>query len=218
MQRRTRRDGCESPANLLCEAFVTDIILASSSRYRSELLQKLRLPFRTRSPEVDETRGAGEPPRELVERLAAAKADAVADGLTAGLVIGSDQVAVCDEQVLGKPGTATRARAQLRLLSGRQVQFLTGLCVLDAGNRRRHVTVAETRVRFRTLSDAEIGYYVDQEQPYDCAGAFKSEGLGIALFDAIEGDDPNALVGLPLIALCRLLREFGVNVLSPSVD
>lgn len=195
-----------------------DLVLASSSRYRAALLERLDLAFRSAAPDVDETPRTGEAPRALVERLARAKAEAVAPAHPGALIIGSDQSASCNGTLLGKPGTAARARAQLRLLSGQRVAFLTGLCLLDAASGHAQASVVETRVRFRALGDAEIDDYVAREQPLDCAGAFKSEGLGIALFEAIEGDDPNALVGLPLIALCQMLRRAGLPVLGRPQD
>lgn len=191
-----------------------ELVLASSSRYRAELLARLGLPFQSLSPDVDESARDGEAPARLVERLSLHKAQAIARQRPQALIIGSDQVAVCADQVLGKPGTEARAREQLTLLSGQTVRFLTGLCLLDAAAGSHQSTLAETRVRFRTLSAAEIADYVRRERPVDCAGAFKSEGLGVALFEAIEGDDPNALIGLPLIALCTLLARAGVPVLG----
>jgi septum formation protein len=190
------------------------LILASTSRYRAELLGKLGLAFTAQAPGVDEARLPGEPPERLVLRLAEAKARAVATSNEVGLVIGSDQAAVCGDEILGKPGTASRAREQLARLAGRDVEFLTSLCLLDAQSGRVQTALARTRVRFRTLTPGEIANYVARDQPLDCAGSFKSEGLGIALFESIEGPDPNALVGLPLIELCRMLRAVGVDVLG----
>lgn len=199
------------------------LILASTSRYRAKLLTRLGLPFEAVAPEVDETPLPGETAADLVVRLSRAKAEAGA--ATAGesgddaLVIGSDQVAVLDGDILGKPGTEARARDQLARLSGREVRFLTGLCVLNASTGRIEETLVETPVTFRNLSTGEIADYVAREQPLDCAGAFKSEGLGIALFEEIGGPDPNALIGLPLIGLCSLLRDHGVQVLGrPDSD
>lgn len=190
------------------------LILASTSRYRAELLHKLGLEFSARAPGVDESPLPGETPEQLVRRLAEAKARAIDTGADAALVIGSDQVAVCAGRTLGKPGTAERARAQLAELAGREVVFLTGLCLLDSTTGAAQIAVDTTRVRFRPLSGAEIADYVAREQPLDCAGSFKSEGLGIALFEAIEGKDPNALIGLPLIELCRMLRNAGLRILG----
>lgn len=189
------------------------VILASSSPHRAELLARLGLAFEAVSPEVDESPRPGEDAQTLVVRLAAAKARAVADIRPGALVIGSDQVAVCGGDVLGKPGTAERARAQLARLSGQSVTFLTGLCVLDADAGEATTALVPTRVEFRHLADDEISSYVARDRPLDCAGAFKSEGLGIALFDAVESQDPTALIGLPLIELCRMLRQAGVDVL-----
>ncbi len=193
---------------------MTRLVLASSSRYRGELLARLGLPFDTDVPGIDETPRAGEAPEALVARLAAAKARAVAGRHPGALVIGSDQVAVCGAEVLGKPGTEAAARDQLARLSGQSVTFLTGLCLLDTDRNAEQTVVEPTRVEFRMLSAAEIAHYVASDRPLDCAGAFKSEGLGIALFEAIEGRDPNALIGLPLIALCRMLRQCGVDPLG----
>jgi septum formation protein len=188
------------------------LILASTSPYRRALLERLGVPFETMRPDVDETRRPGESPRALVARLAAAKAVAAAARFGDGLAIGSDQVAACDDTVLGKPGGHDAAVTQLRAVSGRTVEFLTGVCVrdLEAGDERHDIAV--TQVRFRTLDDAEIERYLAREPAYDCAGSFKSEGLGITLVDSIEDDDPTALIGLPLIRLCRLLRAFGITL------
>ncbi len=188
------------------------LILASTSPYRRALLERLGLPFDTMRPGVDETRKAQETPPVLVARLARAKAAAAADAFDDGLAIGSDQVAACDGVVLGKPGGHAAAVAQLRAVSDKTVEFLTGVCVLDLASRAVREDLAVTRVRFRTLSETEIERYLAREPAYDCAGSFKSEGLGITLVDSIEDDDPTALVGLPLIRLCRLLRDFGIAV------
>ena len=190
------------------------LILASTSRYRAELLQRLGLPFRAEAPDTDETQAAGEPPADLVQRLAAAKARAVADRHPHALVIGSDQVAACGALTLGKPGTASNAEAQLALLSGQTVTFFTGICLIDTANGLCDVGLDTTRVVFRTLTATEISDYVRREQPLDCAGAFKSEGLGIALFERIESQDPSGLIGLPLIMLCAQLRRAGVSILG----
>ena len=190
------------------------LILASTSRYRAELLQRLGLPFRAEAPGTDETQAAGEPPADLVQRLAAAKARAVAIRHPDALVIGSDQVAACGALTLGKPGTASNAEAQLALLSGKTVTFFTGICLIDTANGRCDVGLDTTRVVFRTLTATEISEDVRREQPLDCAGAFKSEGLGIALFERIESQDPSGLIGLPLIMLCAQLRRAGVSILG----
>jgi len=184
------------------------LILASTSAYRRELLARLRLPFDVARPEVDESPLAGEPPQALAERLASAKADAIARREPDAYVIGSDQVAELDGMPLGKPGTRDGALAQLGAMSGRTVHFRTAVCIRRAGQAPR-LALDTTTVHFRPLTFAEIERYVDAEQPLDCAGSFKSEGFGIALFDAIETSDPTALIGLPLIATSRLLREAG---------
>ncbi|GAB3354677.1 Maf family protein [Lysobacter tyrosinilyticus] len=184
------------------------LILASTSAYRRELLARLRLPFDTARPDVDETPLRDETPLALVERLAIAKAGAIARREPRAFVIGSDQVAEFDGTPLGKPGDRDGALAQLSAMSGEVVRFRTAVCVQHDGDVPR-VTIDTTTVRFRALTQVEIARYVDAEQPFDCAGSFKSEGLGITLFDAIETEDPTALVGLPLIATARLLREAG---------
>jgi septum formation protein len=193
---------------------LSDLVLASSSKYRAGLLARLQLPFETADPAIDEAVRDGEAPEDLVARLAQAKAEAVAARFPQALVIGSDQVAVCDDEILGKPGTEPRAREQLARLSGKRVRFLTGLCLLNSAQDRYQLAVVETPVHFRDLSEREIADYVKREQPVDCAGAFKSEGLGIALFREIGGPDPNALVGLPLIELCAMLSSEGVDVIG----
>lgn len=184
------------------------LVLASTSRYRAELLARLRLPFDSARPEVDETPRPGEPPASLALRLAAAKARAIAALHADAVVIGSDQVASCDGRALGKPGTREAAIAQLQAMSGREAVFLTAVAVAAPGGGL-DTALDTTTVRFRPLSDDEIARYVDAERPLDCAGSFKCEGLGIALFEAIESRDPTALVGLPLIATARLLRGAG---------
>lgn len=189
------------------------LVLASTSIYRTELLSRLGLPFITAAPDVDETPQADEPPPALVRRLAEDKARAVAAYHPKALIIGSDQVATVAGHVLGKPGTHERAAAQLQLASGRRLEFVTGLCLLDAASGRAQVDVVSFGVRFRTLSEQQIENYLRREQPYHCAGSFKSEGLGIALCEGFEGDDPTALIGLPLIRLVRLLEQFGMNVI-----
>ena len=184
------------------------LVLASTSAYRRELLARLRLPFDTRRPEVDETPRPGEAPVALVARLALAKAVAVAGREPDAWVIGSDQVAELDGAALGKPGGREGAIAQLASMSGRAVAFRTAVAVAGPGERR-FTALDTTTVRFRKLKDDEIARYVDAEQPFDCAGSFKAEGLGITLFEAIESQDPTALVGLPLISTAGLLREAG---------
>ncbi len=188
-------------------------MLGSTSRYRRELLTRLRIPFDVAAPEVDETPLPGEAPAELARRLALAKAHAVAVRYPQAVVIGSDQVADLDGEAIGKPGTHDKAVAQLRRMRGQAVIFQTALAVvcLDSGFVQQDI--AAVRVRFRELSDREIEAYLQAEQPYDCAGSAKSEGLGIALLESIDSDDPTALVGLPLIRTCRMLRAAGVALL-----
>jgi septum formation protein len=189
------------------------LVLGSTSRYRRELLLRLGIPFDVASPEVDETPQAGESPEAIARRLALAKARAVAERFPQAVVIGSDQVADLDGEALGKPGSHDRAVEQLRRMSGRTVVFQTAVAVVcrDAGFDA--LDLAPVRVRFRVLDDAEIEAYLRKEQPYDCAGSAKSEGLGIALLESIENDDPTALVGLPLIRTCRMIAAAGVKVL-----
>ncbi|MCF8003147.1 MAG: Maf-like protein [Chromatiaceae bacterium] len=190
------------------------LVLASTSPFRRELLDRLGLRFQTAAPDCDETRLGDEPPQALVQRLAESKARAVAAQFPDALIIGSDQVACLDEQVLGKPGTRERALEQLRQASGRRVTFATGLCLFDARKAQAQVCCESYQVYFRSLSEAEIAAYVDREQPFGCAGSFKSEGLGIALFERLEGADPTSLIGLPLIRLCELLRAAGIDPLQ----
>jgi len=188
------------------------LVLASTSAYRRSLLERLNLPFAVARPEVDESPLPGELPEALAPRLALAKAEAVLAGSGNGAwVIGSDQVAELDGLPLGKPGSHAAAVAQLRSMSGREVRFLTALCLAGPDGQRLQA-LDTTTVRFRVLADDEIERYVAREQPLDCAGSFKCEGLGIALFEAIDNRDPTALIGLPLIATSRLLREAGFVV------
>jgi septum formation protein len=188
------------------------IVLASTSRYRADLLRRLLADFEQAAPDTDETPQAGEAPAARALRLAVAKATAVADGLDDALVIGSDQVAALDGAILRKPGSVEAAREQLGASSGRVVNFHTALCLLDTRHGRSQTHVDDTRVRFRELGSAEIERYVTRELPLDCAGSFKCEGLGISLFEEIDNRDPSALIGLPLIALARMLRQAGVAV------
>jgi septum formation protein len=188
------------------------LVLGSTSVYRRELLARLRLPFLTEPPQVDESPLAGETPEQLARRLAAAKAAAVARRHPGAIVIGSDQVADLDGEPLGKPGNHANAVAQLRRMSGRTVIFQTALSVVCEESGFAQHALAPVRVRFRALADAEIEAYLRAEQPYDCAGSARSEGLGIALLEAIDSDDPTALVGLPLIRTCRMLRAAGLRV------
>ncbi len=191
------------------------LILASTSRYRRELLERLHLPFEVMAPQVDETPQPGETPSELALRLAVAKARAVAQGRPDAVVIGSDQVADLDGLPIGKPGNHARATAQLRQLSGRRVVFQTAVAVVRADTGFEQTLLAPVTVHFRSLSDAEIERYLRLEEPYDCAGSAKCETLGIALLDRIESDDPTALIGLPLIRTCALLRAAGLDALQP---
>jgi septum formation protein len=190
------------------------LILGSTSPYRRELLARLRLPFDVASPEVDETPLPGEAPPNLARRLALAKARTVAAKFPNAVVIGSDQVADLDSQPLGKPGSHERAVAQLKQMRGRTVVFQTAVAVVCLACGFEQVDLAPVRVRFRHLDDAEIESYLRAETPYDCAGSAKSEGLGITLLDAIDSDDPTALVGLPLIRTSRLLRAAGIDPLG----
>lgn len=188
------------------------LVLASTSVYRRSLLERLNLPFTVARPEVDESPLSGESPEALARRLALTKAEAVLAGSGSGTwVIGSDQVAELDGLPLGKPGSHAAAVDQLRSMSGRDVRFLTALCLAGPDAQRLQM-LDITTVRFRMLADDEIERYVAREQPFDCAGSFKCEGLGIALFEAIDNRDPTALVGLPLIATSRLLRQAGFVV------
>ena len=192
------------------------IVLASTSPYRRVLLERLRLRFTTASPLVDESRHPGESPQGLVMRLAESKARAVAGAHPEALVIGSDQVAVIEDDILGKPGGREQAIDQLARASGRTVVFCTGLCLLNAATGQARTVCEPFQVRFRHLTSAQILGYIDRERPFDCAGSFKSEGLGIALFERLDGEDPNALIGLPLIRLVELLQAEGVDVLARS--
>ncbi|WP_308353973.1 Maf family protein [Serratia marcescens] len=189
------------------------LLLASTSPYRKMLLEKLQLPFDCAAPEVDETPLPGESAEALVLRLAAAKAQALALAYPEHLIIGSDQVCVIDGNITGKPHTEENARAQLRLAAGQAVTFYTGLALYNGRSKQLQALCEPFRVHFRALSETEIAAYVRMEQPLNCAGSLKSEGLGIALFDRLEGRDPNALIGLPLIALLEMLRVEGINPL-----
>jgi len=193
---------------------VPPLILGSTSRYRRELLARLRLPFEVHAPAVDESRKGNEAPAAMAQRLALAKARDVASRHPSAVVIGSDQVAELDGEPIGKPGTHERATAQLRAMSGRSVLFQTAVAVVRPDTRFEEVTLIPVTVRFRSLSDAEIERYLRIEQPYDCAGSAKVETLGIALLESLHSDDPTALVGLPLIATCALLRRAGIDALA----
>jgi len=189
------------------------IVLGSSSPFRRMLLQRLGLDFSTSSPDIDETRLSGEQPEAFVSRLAQEKAWAVAgNNHPDALIIGSDQAACIGPTILGKPGSRTRAMQQLRAASGKRVTFYTGLCLLNTTTGRSQVICEPFHVHFRVLEEAQIERYLDAEEPYNCAGSFKSEGLGISLFQRLEGDDPNALIGLPLIRLIDMLAAEGVAI------
>ncbi len=195
---------------------MTRLVLASTSRYRKELLERLRLPFTVHASEVDETPLPGEDASALAVRLALAKADAVVSIESGAVVIGSDQVAELDGATLGKPGDHARATAQLRAMRGRTVRFHTAVAVVRGDRGFRCSELATIVVRFRALSDDEIECYLRLETPYDCAGSAKAEALGIALVESIESDDPTALIGLPLVRTCELLRRAGLDPLGPG--
>ena len=198
-------------------AHAAPLILASTSRYRRELLSRLRLPFEVIGPEVDETPQPAETPADLALRLALAKARAVAARRPDAVVIGSDQVADLQGEPLGKPGSHERAVQQLRRLRGQRVQFHTAVAVVRRATGFERAVLNSVSVAFRALDDDEIEHYLRAEQPYDCAGSAKCETLGIALLEAIDSDDPTALVGLPLIRTCELLRQAGIDPLRPVV-
>ncbi len=192
---------------------MTDLILASTSRYRKSILEKLRVSFTTESPDIDEQAQHGETAEHLVQRLAEEKAAAIAAHHQQGLVIGSDQVALFHNRILGKPHTHENAVKQLRSCSGDRITFLTGLCVINCETGTIHRCVEPFHVHFKTLNNQQIENYLKADRPYDCAGSFKSEGLGIALFTRLEGDDPNTLIGLPLIRLIDMLEEEGLRII-----
>ena len=200
----------------------TKLILGSSSPYRKAHFQRQNMSFECISPDIDEQALDSERPKSLVKRLTIAKAHAVAEQWQhtttkdAAIIIASDQVAVLEEEILGKPHTHEKAVAQLIRFSGKKVRFLTGLCVLNTATKKYDYNLVPFDVYFRQLSEQEIVQYVTIEEPLDCAGSFKCEGLGVSLFDKMAGDDPNALIGLPLIELCRLLRKQGINPLEMS--
>lgn len=193
------------------------LVLASSSRYRRALLERLGMPFSVDSPNIDEAPMPGEAPRELVLRLSVAKARAVASRWPNAIVIGSDQAATVDGRILGKPGTVDAAVRQLRAFSRRRVDFLTGVAVLNTATDRVRTTIDTTTARFRRASEAEIRRYVERDRPLDCAGGIRFEGLGPLLLEGVDTTDPSAAIGLPLIALGRMLRAEGVNPLVPGV-
>ncbi len=187
------------------------LVLGSSSPFRKELLGRLQLPFEIHSPDIDETALSEETPQQLVERLAIGKATEVAKSYPQHLVIGSDQVAVNGGRVLGKPGGFEKAVEQLSMASGKMVQFYTGLTLLNSQTGQQQTEVVPFAVHFRELDEARITRYLRAEEPYNCAGSFKSEGLGITLFERLSGDDPSALMGLPLIRLVRMLEREGAQ-------
>lgn len=188
------------------------LVLGSTSPFRKALLEKLGLPFSTAVPDIDESAKPGESPQALVCRLAEEKALAVANDFSDTLVIGSDQVACIEGEILGKPGNREKAIEQLQRASGKRVTFFTGLCLLNSASGNRQSLCEPFHVHFRVLEQLQIERYLDAEEPYNCAGSFKSEGLGIALFKRLEGDDPNTLIGLPLIRLVSMLAKEGISV------
>ncbi len=188
------------------------LVLASTSPFRRQLLERLGVPFETFAPQLDESRHAGESAQQLVLRLSEAKARAGAGAFPDALIIGSDQVAVCGDDILGKPGDHDEACRQLARLAGQRVSFLTGLCLFDSGSGRVRSDLVPYHVTFRQLTAAQIERYLRAEQPYNCAGSFKSEGLGISLFESMDGADPSALIGLPLIRLVGWLNEAAIAV------
>lgn len=188
------------------------LVLASSSIYRRQLLERLQLPFTCASPNIDERPLADETPQMLVQRLALAKARALSNQFLQHLIIGSDQVAALDGKIIGKPNTEAKAIAQLQAASGRSLVFYTGLCLLDSTSGNYQLDAISFTVNFRKLSDEQIKRYIAQEVPLDCAGSFKAEGLGISLFRSTDGEDATSLIGLPLIRLCDMLNQAGVQV------
>lgn len=189
------------------------IILGSSSPYRKILLQKLQLEFETCSPDIDEIQNADETPEQLVRRLSITKAEAVSVSFPDAMIISSDQVAVYDNKVIGKPGNHQNAVLQLRAFSGQSIQFITGLCLYNTQTRDYQYHQDSTLVRFRKLTDSQINDYLVKDQPYQCAGSFRSEGLGCALFKSIETSDPDALIGLPILKLVEMLAIQGIEVI-----
>jgi len=195
---------------------IQTLIPGSRSPFRAELLKKLQINFIQHSPDIDETQLEGESAPALVERLAQEKARLIAETYPQALIIGSDQVAVADGNILGKPGNHQTAIQQLMMASGKSVTFYTGLALYNAENQTMQHIVEPFTVHFRELTEKQIEYYLNQEKPYQCAGSFKSEGFGISLFSRLEGDDPNSLIGLPLIKLIELLSNEGVDILQPN--
>lgn len=201
-----------STTKMSLQSHKRNLILASTSPYRKLLLDRLGIEFETRSPDIDETPRNGESANELVTRLAREKARSIATKHPDSVVIGSDQVAVCDGAIVGKAGSVTGAREQLQAFSGRAVQFLTAVCVIDASSDFLYEATVPTDVRFRALTADEIRRYVEHDNPIDCAGSFKSESLGIGLLSAMTSDDPTSIVGLPLIAVSEALRQAGFPI------
>lgn len=194
------------------DPFRPRLVLASTSRYRQELLARLGISFETTAPNVDESPAAGEMPQALALRLACAKAQAAQAAFPDALIIGCDQVAAVGATLLNKPGTHARAVEQLKLMSGKQIAFFTALCLLNARTLQRQTAIVPVTVHMRELSTGQIERYLQAERPYDCAGSARIEGLGITLVARLDGDDPNALIGLPLIKLCDMLRNEGVEL------
>lgn len=194
------------------------LVLASSSRYRRQLLQKLGIEFIWASPDIDETPGNHEPPEQLALRLAQQKATALATTFPEHLIIGSDQIATLNNQIIGKPHTHEAAANQLKSFSGREVVFLTSLCLHNSKTLHSQLALDKYTVKFRQLSEEQIERYLRKEEPYDCAGSFKSEGMGICLFEKMEGKDPNTLIGLPLIELVSMLINEGMGPLGPASE
>ncbi len=194
------------------DPFRPRLVLASTSRYRQKLLARLGIPFETTAPNVDESPAAGEMPQALALRLACAKAQAAQAAFPDALIIGCDQVAAVGATLLNKPGTHARAVEQLKLMSGKQIAFFTALCLLNARSLQRQTAIVPVTVHMREFSTGQIERYLQAERPYDCAGSARIEGLGITLVARLDGDDPNALIGLPLIKLCDMLRNEGVDL------
>ena len=190
-----------------------ELILGSTSIYRRELLERLNIPFRVEAPDIDETPLKDETPQQLVERLSLEKARSVAENNPGSLVIGSDQVAVHGGKIVGKPHTHDKAMQQLREANGKEIMLYTGLSLVNSDTGEAQTEVIPFQVVFRNLSEQQLESYLHKEQPYHCAGSVKSEGLGIALLERFEGEDPNTLIGLPLIRLIRMLENFGIDVI-----
>ena len=204
----------KTPANSGLPNEIMELVLASSSVYRAELLSRLGIPFRIEYPNIDETRLENESPKSLVERLGRSKASVIAEQTNNALIIGSDQIAICNDRVLGKPGDHETAVDQLLFLSGKRITFLTSLCLINSISHKESLKTISTNVTLRELSHTQILHYLDKEKPFNCAGSFKSEGLGIALIKSIKSEDHSALVGLPLIELCNMLSKEGALILG----